>query len=164
MNVEEWEEQTSQSICSCCNLHINYPAVLITTFPYPRYLSIHTYSVFHASDQKRKKKKKSGRNDRSRGRWTQRWNAFFHQISFTCESINKRSSLFCHCCFRQLNICKCFNWKILLTVRLPGELLPSQPLFWCLKEDIEVRIAALAWDFGAAPLEWDQIIKKVSDY
>lgn len=56
MNVEEWEEQTSQSICSCCNLHINYPAVLITTFPYPRYLSIHTYLLFHASDQKRKKK------------------------------------------------------------------------------------------------------------
>ena len=60
LNVEEWEEQTSQSICSCCNLHINYPAVLITTFPYPRYLSIHTYSLFHASDQKKKKKKKEG--------------------------------------------------------------------------------------------------------
>lgn len=46
--------RTSQSICSCCNLHTNYPAVLITTFPYPRYLSVHTCLLFHASDQKEK--------------------------------------------------------------------------------------------------------------
>ena len=47
--------------------------MLITTFPYPRYLSIHTYSVFHASDQKKKKKKekkkkKKGRKEKEKKR------------------------------------------------------------------------------------------------
>ena len=112
-----------------------------------------------------KKKKRKGREEKETEliearQWWTRGEKFLDQNFLYIQKYKWGVFSICHCCFRQLTICKCFNCKILLTVRLPGVLPSSQLLFWYLKEeDREVRIAGLAWEFGIAPLEWDRIIE-----